>query len=546
MTVSSTSARVVYSGNGATTSWPFAFKVPTSAELVVVYTDALGVDTTISPSNYTATGFGIDAGGTVTYPLSGSPIATGTHLTIYRSVSPTQPTSISNQGSMWPSIIEAALDRLTFIVQGFLDLAGRAVVAPVADSAPSMTLPIAVLRANKVMAFDADGDAAVSTLDLDDIEAAGTIGAAAAAAAAASATAAAGSATSAASSATTATSQATTATTQATAAASSATAAASSASSASTSASAAATSATAAASSASAAATSATAAASSATAAATSATSAASSATTATTQAGNASTSATAAAGSATAAAASATAAASAAASTIATSTSSVAIATGSKSFTTQSGKQFTAGQFLTLASAATPANYMHGQVTSYSGTSLVMNVLDIGGSGTAADWNISPSGPQGTSAASLATPVWVAYASNADLSTIPADDTKPQNTEGTQILSGSFTANTATNYVQIRVAGFAANGTTIDNICTALFLDSGADAVEARWVTTSGADRLLTCYLEYKAVVSAGAHTWKVRVGANGTTGRCNGTSSGRYGGGVAQWLMKIEEVPA
>lgn len=314
MTVSSTSSRVVYSGNGATTSWPFAFKVPTSAELVVVYTDADGVDTTVSPSNYTATGFGVDAGGTVTYPLSGSPIATGTHLTIYRSIAPTQPSSISNQGAFWPTVVEAALDRLTMIVQGFLDLAGRAVVAPVADSAPSMTLPIAALRANKVMAFDADGNAAVSTLDLDDIEAAGTIGAAAAAAAAASATAAASSATSAASSATTATSQASNATTQATAAAGSATSAASSATTASTAAGVAISAANSAGTSATNAASSATSAANSATAAASSATNAASSATTATTQASNAATSATAAANSATAAATSASNAAASAA----------------------------------------------------------------------------------------------------------------------------------------------------------------------------------------------------------------------------------------
>jgi len=80
-----------------------------------------------------------------------------------------------------------------------------------------------------------------------------------------------------------------------------------------------------------------------------------------------------------------------------ATSTSSLAIGTGSKSFTTQSGKQFAAGQFISAASAANSANYMHGQVTSYSSTNLVVNVTDIGGSGTLADWNISVSGSQGS-----------------------------------------------------------------------------------------------------------------------------------------------------
>ena len=78
------------------------------------------------------------------------------------------------------------------------------------------------------------------------------------------------------------------------------------------------------------------------------------------------------------------------------TSTSSIAIGTGSKTFTTQGGKQFAAGQFVLIASDAGPANYMHGQVTSYSGTTLVVNVLDIGGSGTHTDWTITVSGSRG------------------------------------------------------------------------------------------------------------------------------------------------------
>jgi hypothetical protein len=76
----------------------------------------------------------------------------------------------------------------------------------------------------------------------------------------------------------------------------------------------------------------------------------------------------------------------------------SVAIGTGAKSFTASTGKQWAAGQFLMLASAANNTNYMHGQVTSYnSGTgALVMNVIDTDGSGTWADWLISVSGTQG------------------------------------------------------------------------------------------------------------------------------------------------------
>lgn len=99
---------------------------------------------------------------------------------------------------------------------------------------------------------------------------------------------------------------------------------------------------------------------------------------------------------SASAAAASAVTAAAEAANLSGTSASSVLIATGSKAFTTQSGKFFNVGNWVLVASDANEVNYMHGQVTAYSGTSLTVNVTNIGGSGTFSDWVITVSGTQG------------------------------------------------------------------------------------------------------------------------------------------------------
>ena len=84
------------------------------------------------------------------------------------------------------------------------------------------------------------------------------------------------------------------------------------------------------------------------------------------------------------------------AAALIGTSTTSLLIEIAEKTFTTQASKQFAAGMFVLAVSDADPANYIHGQVTSYSGTTLVVNVIDIGGSGTLADWTISVSGSRG------------------------------------------------------------------------------------------------------------------------------------------------------
>ena len=78
-------------------------------------------------------------------------------------------------------------------------------------------------------------------------------------------------------------------------------------------------------------------------------------------------------------------------ATTNSTSTTSLSIATGSKSLTlVESGKAYTIGQYVIIASTASPTNCMVGQVTSFSGTSLVVNVTVINGSGTIAAWSIS------------------------------------------------------------------------------------------------------------------------------------------------------------
>ena len=75
-----------------------------------------------------------------------------------------------------------------------------------------------------------------------------------------------------------------------------------------------------------------------------------------------------------------------------ATSTTSLTVGTGSKSLTIETGKNFQIGQSIRVASTASPANYMDGQVTAHNNVSgaLTVNVLTIGGAGTIAAWTVS------------------------------------------------------------------------------------------------------------------------------------------------------------
>ncbi len=72
-----------------------------------------------------------------------------------------------------------------------------------------------------------------------------------------------------------------------------------------------------------------------------------------------------------------------------ATSTTSLTIGTGTQTLTIQAGKNFSVNQWVLIQESANAANQMLGQITSYGGTTLVVNVAATGGSGTHADWTI-------------------------------------------------------------------------------------------------------------------------------------------------------------
>jgi len=297
--ISNVPRRVVYAASG-TGPYNFSFEILAATDIAVYRDDTLLTLTT----NYTVT---INPNGTGYVTLTAAPTG-ATQIAIVGNRTIQRTSDFVTGGDFFANTVNNELDQLTIFAQQNAEGLQRALVAPQTDPTTiDMTLPRAADRANKTLAFDANGD---PTLGISAADVANAV--TYAANAANSATAAAASASSASSSASSASTSATNAANSATSASNSASSASSSASSASTSASSASTSATNAANSASSASTSASNASTSATNAANSATSASNSASTATTQATNASNSATAAATSASDAATSAAAAAAA------------------------------------------------------------------------------------------------------------------------------------------------------------------------------------------------------------------------------------------
>jgi len=101
------------------------------------------------------------------------------------------------------------------------------------------------------------------------------------------------------------------------------------------------------------------------------------------------------------ASAAASSASAAAAASLVITSTTAVVIGTGTKTFTVDAGLAISEGQWLIITSDANPStNYMTGQITSYTSTTLEVNVTQAFGSGNLTDWTMKLSGVEGETGA--------------------------------------------------------------------------------------------------------------------------------------------------
>ena len=122
-TISTTASSVTVAGNGSQNSFQFPFVADSAADLAVIYTNSSGQMTTISPTLYNVvlnpvqTGQLWSIGGQVIYPISGSPIASGTSLTIQRILPLTQATTFSNQGNFYPQVTEESLDTATMQIQ---------------------------------------------------------------------------------------------------------------------------------------------------------------------------------------------------------------------------------------------------------------------------------------------------------------------------------------------------------------------------------------------------------------------------------------------
>lgn len=162
MTISSETTKQTFQGNGVQTVFNYTFLLPTTAQYDLYYTDAAGAIELVSQVNYTLTGIGNAAGGTLTYTRGGNPIAANTSLTLARDVPYTQTTDLNNQGAYYPEVIESALDRLEMQIQQLFTLSRLSFKAPITNDAVA-DVPTEADRASGWAYWDADGNLTSTT-----------------------------------------------------------------------------------------------------------------------------------------------------------------------------------------------------------------------------------------------------------------------------------------------------------------------------------------------------------------------------------------------
>ena len=163
MTVSTTTNKVIRDGDGTNRTFSYSFKIFADADLDVYIRTAAGTETLKTlTTNYTVTGAGSDSGGNVVFVSGQAPAATE-KVVIQRKLDLTQSTDYTPNDPFPAESHEEALDRLTFITQQIQEEVDRSIKASVGNTFASAEFTVdATERANKVFAFDASGNLAVT------------------------------------------------------------------------------------------------------------------------------------------------------------------------------------------------------------------------------------------------------------------------------------------------------------------------------------------------------------------------------------------------
>jgi hypothetical protein len=159
MTISSTTVKNSYSGNGSTTAFAYTFKIFANTDLQVIIRSSTGTETVKTlTTHYTVSGVGDASGGNVTF-TSGNIPASGETVVIRRAVPQTQAIDYIANDPFPAESHEEGLDRATMTIQQMQEELDRSFKVSRTNtiSSPEFT-DDASTRASKTLGFDSSGN----------------------------------------------------------------------------------------------------------------------------------------------------------------------------------------------------------------------------------------------------------------------------------------------------------------------------------------------------------------------------------------------------
>ena len=164
MTVSSTTVKNSYSGNGSTTEFAYGYKIFADTDLqVIIRVNSTGVETVKTlTTHYTVAGAGDASGGSITF-TSGNTPASGETVVIIREVPQTQAIDYIANDPFPAESHEEGLDRATMTTQQVQEELDRSIKLSRTNTMTSTEFTVgATDRANKILAFDSSGEISVT------------------------------------------------------------------------------------------------------------------------------------------------------------------------------------------------------------------------------------------------------------------------------------------------------------------------------------------------------------------------------------------------
>ena len=163
MTISSTTVKNSYSGNGTLDTFNYTFKIFADTDLQVIIRDATATETVKTlTTHYTVTGAGSASGGTIVFTSGNIPTATET-VVIRRAVPQTQAIDYIANDPFPAESHEEGLDRAMMTLQQLQEEVDRSIKLSRTNTMNNTEFTIGDTdRANKVFGFDSSGELVVT------------------------------------------------------------------------------------------------------------------------------------------------------------------------------------------------------------------------------------------------------------------------------------------------------------------------------------------------------------------------------------------------